>query len=220
MGFRRPMMFRYGLKREQSRDVNGQKGTPRCRSAPRRACLERSPSGMVAGGLALAVILVLSFLTWKQTGYWRGNVTLYEHAIRVVPDNYWAYNNLGAALAARGRREEAEALFAKSLAIMPAYPGANRNMAVARYQQGRYAEALPFLETALKVQPRNPDLFITQGAVLLKMGRHEEAAAAFRKALSLRPDDVNATEGLREALPPSSSPAKAFPPARRDVDRN
>lgn len=166
---------------------------------PQTHLLQRSPSGMVAGGLALAVVLVLSFLTWKQTGYWRDNVTLYEHAVRVVPDNYWAYNNLGAALAARGRLEEAAGLFAKSLAIMPAYPGANRNMAVALYKKGEYAAALTFLATALKVQPDNPELHYTRGAVLLKLGRHEEAAAAFRKSLALRPGDPDADAGLREA---------------------
>ncbi|MDI9570821.1 MAG: tetratricopeptide repeat protein [Pseudomonadota bacterium] len=167
----------------------------------------RPPSRWIAGGLALTALLPLSFLTWKQTGYWRDNATLYEHAARVVPDNYWAYNNLGAALAERGQREEAEALFAKSLAIMPGYPGANRNMAVARYKKGRYVEALPFLAKALEAQPRNPELHYTRGAVLLKLGRSAEAAAAFREALALRPADPDAAAGLREVSVTPSSPA-------------
>jgi len=188
--------------RPQEGTISGRERSKRDTPLPERPqthLLQRSPSGMVAGGLALAVVLVLSFLTWKQTGYWRDNVTLYEHAVRVVPDNYWAYNNLGAALAARGRLEEAAGLFAKSLAIMPAYPGANRNMAVALYKKGEYAAALTFLATALKVQPDNPELHYTRGAVLLKLGRHEEAAAAFRKSLALRPGDPDADAGLREA---------------------
>lgn len=157
---------------------------------------------------AAAVLVALSFLSWKQVGYWRDNVTLYEQAARAIPDNYWAYNNLGAALASRGQLDNAEILFKKSLAIMPSYPGANRNVAVALYKKGRFVEALPFLDKALRVQPRNPDLHTTRGAVLLKLGRHEEAAAAFREALAVRPDDANAADGLREATAslPSKSP--------------
>ena len=186
----------------QGGSISGREKSKRDTPFPERSqtrIVQRSPSSRIAGGLALTVVLALSFLTWKQTGYWRDNVTLYEHAIRVVPDNYWAYNNLGAALAARGQMEEAEDLFMKSLAIMPAYPGANRNMAVAMYKKGEYAAALPFLATALKVQPGNPELHYTRGAVLLKLRRHEEAAAAFRESLALRPGDPDAAGGLREA---------------------
>jgi len=149
--------------------------------------------------LATAVLIILGMLTWKQVGYWRDNITLYEHAARVVPDNYWAYNNLGAALASRGEIDAAMTWFAESLKIMPYYPGANQNMAAALYKQGRYGEAVPLLERALKLQPRNPDLQITLGAVLLKMNRNAEAAARFQEALRLRPGDNNASAGLREA---------------------
>jgi len=149
--------------------------------------------------LAVAVLLILSFLTWKQVGHWRDNVTLYTHAAKVVPDNYWAYNNLGAALASRGEIDTAMTWFAESLKIMPYYPGANQNMAAALYKQGRYVEALPLLERALKLQPRNPDLHVTLGAVLLKKNRNADAATHFRLALNLRPGDNNAAAGLREA---------------------
>ncbi len=153
----------------------------------------------IAFTLASAVLMILSFLTWKQVGYWHDNITLYEHAARVVPGNYWATNNLGAALASRGQIDAAMTWFAESLKIMPYYPGANQNMAAALYTQGRYAEAVPLLERALKLQPRNPDLHVTLGAVLLKMNRNTAAAAHFQEALKIRPGDNNAAAGLREA---------------------
>jgi protein O-mannosyl-transferase len=151
--------------------------------------------------LATAVLMILSFLTWKQVGYWHDNITLYDHAARVITGNYWAANNLGAALASRGQIDAALPWFAESLKIMPYYPGANQNMAAALYTQGRYAEALPFLERALKLQPQNPDLHVTLGAVLLKMNRNTAAAAHFQEALKIRPGDHNAATGLREAEP-------------------
>jgi hypothetical protein len=162
--------------------------------------MEPSPfSVRIIFAVAAAVLIILSFLTWKQVGYWRDNVTLYSHAARVVPGNYWASNNLGAALASRGEINDAMTWFAESLKVMPYYPGANQNMAAALYKLGRYVEAVPLLERALKLQPRNPDLHVTLGAVLLKMNRNNEAAAHFREAIKLRPGDDNAAEGLREA---------------------
>ncbi len=155
--------------------------------------------GRIVFALVAAVCIILGFLTWRQVGYWRDNVTLYDHAARVVPDNYWASNNLGAALASRGQIEASTAWFAESLRIMPYYPGANQNMAAALYKQGQYEEALPFLERALKLQPRNPDLHVTLGAVLLKMNRNAAAATHFQEAIKLRPGDNNAIMGLREA---------------------
>ncbi|HAJ26671.1 MAG TPA: hypothetical protein DCG53_05410 [Syntrophus sp. (in: bacteria)] len=162
--------------------------------------MEPSPvSARIIFAAAAAVLIILSLLTWRQVGSWRDNVTLYSHAARAVPGNYWAYNNLGAALASRGQIDAAMTWFAESLKIMPHYPGANQNMAAALYKQGRYEEAEPLLAKALKLQPRNPDLHITLGAVLLKMGKNAEAAAHFQEALNLRPGDGNAAAGLREA---------------------
>ncbi len=186
-----------GTKRDQPGDVVLPPGRPEKTQKAGKA--ELFVPSRIIFGLGVAVLLILSFLTWKQVAYWRDNVTLYTHAARVVPDNYWASNNLGAALASRGQIDAAVTWFAESLKIMPYYPGANQNMAAALYKQGRYEEAEPLLAKALKLQPRNPDLHVTLGAVLLKMGKNAEAAAHFQEAINLRPGDGNAAAGLREA---------------------
>ena len=146
-----------------------------------------------------AVLIPLAVVTVKQISYWRDNVTLYRRAAEVVPNNYWAYNNLGAALASRGRLEEAIPLFERSLMIMPYYPGANMNMAAALYRLRRYGEALPYAERALAIQPQNPRAHVIRGAVLLKVGRVKEAREAFLAALKIAPGDRDALEGLEEA---------------------
>ena len=186
-------------KPEKGREGKGKRGSAEKGDGHGENCAELFIPGRIIFALAMAVLVILSFLTWKQVGYWRDNVTLYTHSAKVVPDNYWAYNNLGAALASRGQIDAAVNWFSESLRIMPYYPGANQNMGAALYKQGRYVEALPLLERALKLQPRNPDLHVTLGAVLLKMNRNAEAADHFREALNLRPGDNNAAAGLKEA---------------------
>lgn len=149
--------------------------------------------------LVISIVLVFTVLSYNQISTWRDSVTLYTHAARVIPNNYWAYNNLGAALASEGRIDEAMDLFRRALGIMPLNPGANRNMAVALYKKGRFEEALMHIETALKIQHKNPDLYTVKGAILLKLGRLSEARDAFRETLKLRPGDPDALTGLREA---------------------
>lgn len=147
-----------------------------------------------------AVILILcTVMTWKQAAVWQDREILYTHAVRTVPNNYWAYNNLGAAVFDRGRMDESLAYFAKSLEIMPLYPGANKNMAVMLYKQGRYAEALPYVEKALIIQPRNPEFGVIRGLALMKLGRYEEAQKTFVEVLANHPSDRNAREALEEA---------------------
>lgn len=155
---------------------------------------------VVLAGLILAL---LSTLTWQQVTVWKNSRTLYSHAVRVMPDNYWALNNLGAVLFAEGDREGARDAFQRALAIMPDYPGANKNLAALFFKEGRYREALPLIERALAVQSGNPEYLTAKGAILLKLGDRDGAIAAFRRALAVAPGDADAKEGLREAgVPP------------------
>lgn len=150
---------------------------------------------ILAGGAV--VILIFCFaLTWKQVGVWKDREALYAHAVQAIPNNYWAYNNLGAAVFEQGRIEEAMAYFANSLAIMPSYPGANKNMAALLYKQDRYAEALPYAKKALALQPRNPEYGVIMGLALMKLGKYEEARQALRDVIANHPSDRDAREAL------------------------
>jgi len=149
--------------------------------------------------LGISVLMLFSVLTVKQIGVWQNSYTLYRHSAAVIPDNYWAYNNLGAVLFSQGKVEEAKALFERTLLIMPDYPGAHKNLAAILYREGRLREALEHMEHALKIEPKNPEFLAAKGAILLKMGDKKGAKAAFLLALSLNPNYPDALEGLRES---------------------
>ena len=153
----------------------------------------------ILAALALLIIVPSFILTRAQVGTWKDRIALYSHAIEVIPQNYWAYNNLGAAVASAGNIDEAMGYFSKSLHIMPMYPGANKNMAVALIKKERYAEASPYLQKALQMQPRNPEYLVLTGLVLMKTGNNREAITYFQEALKVNPSDPNAREGLQEA---------------------
>jgi tetratricopeptide (TPR) repeat protein len=57
---------------------------------------DRWPAARRALAVAGPVLLVACvLLTWRQVGIWRNTYTLFEHAVRVTEDNYFAYNSLG-----------------------------------------------------------------------------------------------------------------------------
>ena len=162
-----------------------------------RDLLTSRPYGkaILAAGAGLILILC-ACRTADQVGVWKNPETLYTSAAAAVPDNWWAYNNLGAVLASSGRMDEASRWFARSLALMPDYPGANKNMAAILYREGRYEEALPYIEKALRREPRNPDYHVTLGLILLKSGRRPEARSSFQEALRIDPTYRDAREAL------------------------
>ena len=65
------------------------------------------------------IIFTLLITTWKQVGYWKNSITIFKHAIKVTdkeyPDFSLVYNNLGLALYAEGKTEEAIAHYKLSL---------------------------------------------------------------------------------------------------------
>ncbi len=150
--------------------------------------------------IAAVILIACIYLAWLQVGTWKDRETLYAHAIKMIPNNYWACNNFGAAIASRGHIDEAMPYFSKSLEIMPLYPGANKNMAVALFKKGRYHEALPYLQKALQVQPGNPEYRVIMGLTLMNLGNAKDAIAQFEEALRIHPGDPDAREALQDAL--------------------
>ena len=76
----------------------------------------------------------------------RGDRALHERAIALQPDYAPAYNNLGAALRAAGRLDEAVARYRQALALKPDFASASYNLANALLEQGQAgdsAEQLP-----------------------------------------------------------------------------
>jgi hypothetical protein len=57
--------------------------------------------------MGIAVLVTLTVLTWAQVGSWRDRLTLWEHAVRVTPDNDWAHQHLSLCYRRRGQLDEA-----------------------------------------------------------------------------------------------------------------
>ena len=106
------------------------------------------------------------------------------------------HSNLGNALHALGRLDEAGGSYRRALALKPDYAGAHYNLASLLQAQGRCEEALGHFERALALWPEHPDLHSNCGAALMELGRLSEAMARFERALALKPGLAEARNNL------------------------
>jgi tetratricopeptide (TPR) repeat protein len=150
--------------------------------------------------LSAFIIALLAVQSERQSGYWKTNIDLYRHALEVTDNNYWAYNNLGAAIGLRGDIDGAINYFSRSSAIHPQYLSAQKNMAIALYQKGDYKEALRYLEPVVKKNPQDIAIHYLMAMSLEKTGDADKAAEHFREVLRLQPADIDSQQGLQRVL--------------------
>jgi len=149
---------------------------------------------------AVFLLLILTTVTWKQLGYWKTSMTLFEHNLRFTSNNNVAHNNLGVALDEQGRTEEAIELFSQVLAIKPDYVKAQYTLGNALNKQGRIEEAIEHYLEALRIKPDYVKAHNNLATALVRKGNIEGAIAHFQKALRINPDNIIIKNNLKKTL--------------------
>ena len=141
--------------------------------------------------IGVIILLTFSLLTWKQCGYWKNNVELWEHALKVTNDNYLAQNNLGLALFAEGKVDGALDHYSKAISIKPNDAVPYQNNATIYSKTGKYNLAIENCSIAIRLKPDNADAHNSRGNVYAKIGNYEQALQDFNEAIRLKPDYVD-----------------------------
>ncbi len=142
--------------------------------------------------------IILAALAWRsrlQTSYWRDDLSLFTHAVRVVPDSAGAQGNLGVALARVNRLAEAGPHLARAAELAPDSRESQVMVAQAYAFSGQYAEALPYAQAAVRLaeQENDPNDAWEQmllGKSLAGLGRLAEAEPHLVRAAKLRPNEA------------------------------
>jgi len=77
---------------------------------------------------AAAFIIISAALTWQQLGYWRDNISLFRHTLRVTDNNFVIHFNLGLALANKGYTDAAIEEYIKAFGVNPAFDNAHYDL--------------------------------------------------------------------------------------------
>ena len=163
----------------------------------RRAEGWRKTAGQVA---CVGLLVVLAMLSWRQSRIYQNIETLFQATITRNPECWMAHNNLGLALAARGRGEEAIRHYREALRIHPNFPEALTNLGMVLAARGQVEEAMRHYREALRIKPDSPQAHFNLGNALAARGQMEEAMRHYREALRIRPNFPEALTNLGNAL--------------------
>ncbi|MEN6422409.1 MAG: tetratricopeptide repeat protein, partial [Smithella sp.] len=144
--------------------------------------------------VGILFLSLLAFWTWQQCSYWKNGMELFNHTLRVTKNNYLAHNNLGLALVAEGKIEEAVAQYNAALdikSLMPDHILVYNNRGIAYSRLGLYQKALDDLNQAIERKPDYADAYGNRGIVYSHLGQNRLAFEDFNKALQLNPDQAD-----------------------------
>jgi len=151
-------------------------------------------------GAAVGIITALMIVSWFQIGYWHDTITLGEHAVLIMPDNYLAHLALGMAYEEHGQSDAAMTHYAAALRINPNRWDTHNNYALLLAHNGRAQEAMQHYHEALRLQPDSPEAHYNLGIELAAQQQLDAAIAEYRAALRLNPEFAEAYYNLGTAL--------------------
>ena len=134
-----------------------------------------------------------------RSGNPAGATELLQWAISIEPGSASAHANLGIALAAQRRFEEAIPHLHHALSLSPALPHIITNLAAALRNQGKLNEAIATYRQAIALAPSSEGYYSLAGC-LREAGQLDEALEAYRQAVHLRCDSFQASNGLATCL--------------------
>jgi tetratricopeptide (TPR) repeat protein len=130
----------------------------------------------VASGIAVVMlVVVLGERTRLRNATYRSEIALWTDNVERHPRNPRPYVQLGTALAAEGRVDEAAARFREALRLKPDYGAALGNLGRTLEVQGRLEEAIDAYRRALALDPDLPWTRCNLGVTLRRVGRRAEA---------------------------------------------
>lgn len=172
-----------------------------------------------AAALAAAVAVAsCALLTRRQVAHWHDTVSLFRNAVAVTRDNFYAHNNLAAALNLAGERAEAREHAREALRIDPSNALAQAGLGWMLLEDGRVEEAETYLREAVRL---DPSLLVARVYLGLARSRRGDASGAreqFQLAVDAEPRYAAARFGLAGALQAEGNLPRALEEYRRAIE--
>jgi Flp pilus assembly protein TadD len=151
----------------------------------------------VAGSAAIVLCLAL---TRQQLGYWKDSETLFQHALEVTKNNYFAHKALGDALLKKDQIDEAIRQFQEAIRLKPDDADVHYNLGNALLKKDQTDEAIRQFQEVIRLKPDDTEAHNNLGNALLKKGQTDEAIRQFQEVIRLKPDDAEVHNNLGIAL--------------------
>jgi len=165
----------------------------------RRRCAGRMTRGGMLAATA-AIIVVLVFLTRRQTKVWANDVTLWTHAVEHAPDTGMAHANLASELNRLGDYKNARSHALRALEILPGNRRGHLALADASASLGDLRTAEEHYAQALTIRPDDMPTLLTLAATVARSGRFDDAQQLYQIAIDAAPTVPTPYFGLASLL--------------------
>ena len=125
----------------------------------------------------------------RQEGKLEEAIASLNFALKLEPDHYLAYQQLGDIFFRQGRLEQAICSYHQALNINPQISLLHYNLAEAYKQEGKLEQAVKHYTKALEIEPFNDSAFIQLMFMQLKPAQLEGVACCYRQLSKAKPEN-------------------------------
>jgi tetratricopeptide (TPR) repeat protein len=154
--------------------------------------------GRAAWAAAIAALLLLSIVSFRQAGHWSDSQSLYEHSVGHYPGGFLAHTKLALIYAEQRRKELAIDHYRRALEVEPELIQANFNLALLFAEEGELDAALRHHRAVIKMAPDDVNARKKLADVLVATGELDEAAELLRGVVAKHSRDAMARFRLAE----------------------
>lgn len=146
------------------------------------------------------ILFVNRGVIWSKRNEPNKALSDYENAIKIVDNNWTAYNNIGYTLLNQGMYEESIKYFNRSIELDSerAFPYNNRGFAHSNL--GNYDMAFADFRASYNIDPTNALLYKYRGITYYKVSDFESALQDFEKAIEKDPDLFDELNLLKQQI--------------------
>lgn len=120
--------------------------------------------------IAVAFMVPLTAVTWKQTTYWKDSITLFEHNLAVTRDNWIAEGNLGAELLRKNLTRQALGHLQEAVRINPDSYIALFNIGLILKKQGDLLGSISAFRKTIRLNPKFVGAYFEAGKACYEVG--------------------------------------------------
>jgi len=143
---------------------------------------------LIAAGMAIFLLVSLSFITTRQIAYWNNSLTLWNYVVDNWPRNATAFNYRGHVFKNSKLFDKAIEDYSRAIEIKPSFANYYVNRGVAYSEKREFAKALDDLNKAIGLNPTEYMAFNNRGNIYYYQGDIERALADFNAAIMLNPE--------------------------------
>ena len=137
---------------------------------------------------------------YQTSGKGEAAIISFKQAIKLKPDFYQAYYNMGISLKDFERHQDAIDANKRATELNPDYVAAHANMGLSLHALKRFEEAIISFEKSIKLNPNFYHVHENLANTLQEIDRCDEAIISYIKAIKLKPDRDVTHFSLGDAL--------------------